>query len=188
MRKLMAVLMLAGMVRVASAEALIPPGTLSAFWYKPQASLTTFDGDVAGTAGGAIGLAQAHTFYWGIGYYGLIGSVEVGESEAEIGSFDLWYTGLELAYAFAPKQVVHGALNLFLGGGSVDAEYDGGDTDSAGIFVAEPQAQMLVNISTEVELGFGAGYRIVSGSPEGVDDSDLSGLTGTVFLRYTDPR
>jgi len=47
-------------------------------------------------------------------------------------------------------------------------------------FVAEPEADLLVNVSSHVRLHVGAGYRAVSGA-HGLDD-DIRGATGTVSL------
>lgn len=51
-----------------------------------------------------------------------------------------------------------------------------------GFFIAEPQAQLMWNVSSNVRLTFGAGYRIIAGA-DPVDDR-LRGPIGSVSVEF----
>ena len=51
-----------------------------------------------------------------------------------------------------------------------------------GFFIAEPQAQLMWNVSSNVRLTFGAGYRIIAGA-DPVNDR-LRGPIGSVSVEF----
>ncbi len=190
MKRLVLTLWLLGVSAIgarAAVDALIDRNAYWSFWLKPQAGLSALDGETAGFGGGTLGVALDRKFYLGAGYYTLLGSVKVDDGATRIGGSDLWYTGGVIGYAFADEKLLHGALEVLIGGGRVETK-TGGVTDSASLFVTEPQASLLLNISPTVAFGVGAGYRFVSGDVAGLSGSDLSGPIGSLFFRFIESR
>lgn len=161
-----------------------------AFWLKPEIELSEIGSEAVGIAGGQLGTSLGRSFYWGVGYYALISSVSIGDPEvADLGATDLWYAGAGLGYTFAPEKMIHGALDLFVGGGTAEADLDAGGSDRDNLLVVEPKISGMLNVTPDVEIGLGLGYRFVSGGEVAdLSDSDLSGLTGSLFLRWTETR
>ena len=173
----------------AEVESLLGAGYWEA-WVKPEMKVTPLADDTAGIAGIQLGTSIGHGLYIGAGYYSLVNSVKFGSPEqGEIKATDLWYAGGDLDYTFLASKLVHGSADLFVGGGRATADMVSGGSDRANLFVVEPGLTVMINVTPDVEIGLGAGYRIVSGSGiDGLSNSDLSGFTGSIFFRWTETR
>ena len=139
-------------------------------------------------AGVQLGPSMHRTLYLGLAAYSLVDSVNFGEegTAGELKAWEFWYAGGFADYTILPGKLIHGSVNLLLGGGQVSPS---GPFNSATVFVAEPGIALMVNLTPNVEFGLGAGYRFVSGSDiPGLANSDLSGLTGSVFFRLNETR
>lgn len=153
------------------------------FSIRPEFKLTSINGEAAQLAGIRMGPALDRTLYLGLAAYTVVSSVDSGDAAVDdLKFYDWWTAGLDADYTLFSAKVVHGSLGLFLGGGRLDA---GGE--SSDLFVAEPGAHVYVNVTRTLELGAGLGYRYVNGSgSEPFSDSDLSGVTGTLGVRWTE--
>ena len=159
------------------------------FSVKPEFKLTQLGGDTAGLAGIQMGPSIRNNFYLGLGWYGLINDVQFDDSKGkgELGVLDFWYAGFVADYTFLPTEVVHGSIGALLGGGRVQADQSAGGSSRADVVVFEPGVNLLVNVAPNVEFGVGVAYRMVNGSDiDGLGDSDLSGVAGSVFFRWTE--
>ncbi|MBN1464289.1 hypothetical protein JXA02_00915 [candidate division KSB1 bacterium] len=146
--------------------------------------------------GGQGGWIIDHTFVIGGGGYGLSSRVAAdwydAATDASVpGSYILsfGYGGLLLEYINRSNELVHFEIFSLIGGGGVDyvlddhLEHD--DAMSDGLFVVEPGANLIVNVSPFFRIGFGISYRYVSGVDIiGLTDSDLSGLGGHIVLKF----
>ena len=172
----------------AGGESLVGDGYWG-LWLKPEAKWTEVGSDSVGLVGGQAGIAMNRSLYVGFGYYELASSVDFEGAGAKLGSSDLWYMGFDVGYSIKPARVLHAGLDLFVGWGESSPRLAAGGTETSDLFVVEPGVNLLVNVTPDVEFGLGVGYRVVNGSDtDGVSDSDLGGLAGGVFLRWTEGR
>lgn len=130
----------------------------------------------AGARGGWI---INHTFILGAAGYGLANDISIIPDDSGR-DFDFGYGGLELTYVYASDFLVHGTFSALIGGGSVTLL---GFSD--GVFVFEPSANVVVNITSYFRLAGGGGYRVVSGVDAfGLSNGDFSMVFGELALKF----
>jgi hypothetical protein len=89
------------------------------------------------------------------------------------------YGGLELEYINRPGKLLHFTLYGLVGAGGVTLPTVLSEGDA--VFVAEPKANLILNVAPVMRIGVGAGYRWVTGTNSiYYDSSDLS--AGTIDL------
>lgn len=150
-----------------------------------------FGGDSGFIGGAQIGGILNDRFAIGLGGYALLNEVDVapnGYNNPE--SFDLAYGGLALEYTIYADKLFHASIGALMGGGQIrlDRTSDGKD-QKLELFVIEPQLNFMLNITQRSEFGVGIGYRHADPSNhniDGLEQGDLSGMVGTVFLRLTE--
>jgi hypothetical protein len=137
--------------------------------------------------GGRIGAVINHTWCIGLGGYG-VGVDPTPEDLEGLEDLTMAYGGLFLEYVLKPHSVVHICVPILVGGGQIQFEGDyvdpeSGD-DSEAIFVVEPEVNLEFNITRNLRLNLGAGYRHVSRT-DLVDfsDEDLSGVNGAITFK-----
>ncbi len=120
-----------------------------------------------------------HVFALGAGAYLMGGGVDVQRPSGQR-SLDMWYGGAEFEFISGWSQVYHITFLTLVGGGSL-----GLDGESDGIWAAEPQLNLEVNVNTFLRLNFGGGYRFIWGVdiPE-LSNSDLSQFLGQVTIKF----
>lgn len=147
---------------------------------------------VAGTAslfvGGRGGWVINRKFVLGGGGYGLsnenIRATDLGDGRARL---SMGYGGLELGYMHDVSRLVHWSTHLLIGAGNVswDPPAASSDNEEARFFVAEPELQMVVNVTKFLRIGAGASYRIVTGPGlREVSGKDLSGVAGVLVFKF----
>jgi len=159
------------------------------FSVRPEAKVTRIGGKTAGLAGIAMGPAMDRTFYFTLAGHALLNSLSTDEPNAvDMSFFNYWDAGLNLNYTFFSSQVIHGDVQCLMGGGRATYDYTLGGSDSSTVFILEPEVDLLVNLTSTFELGLGVGYRFAAGASgdKGLASSDLSSLTGTLSLRWTE--
>ncbi len=97
------------------------------------------------------------------------------------------YGGFELEYVNSSYRLLHFGTQLLVGSGTV--RYDDGDVDLEktrdDYFVVQPGANVFLNVTSWFRISGGLYYRYASNvSLDGTSDSDLSGLTGIMGLRF----
>lgn len=100
---------------------------------------------------------------------------------------DYWTVGGFAEYTLLSKKIFHLTFPLYIGYGEVqmDSELRDVELGEANFFKIEPSALLEVNLHKYVRFNVGAGYRIVDQvNFRGINQSDLSGLTGYVGLRF----
>jgi hypothetical protein len=164
----------------------------------PDFKITDFDGKTTGVAGAFGGYLFENTFFIGAGGYGLTDSSS---------QRDMWYFGLVTGVYLKRDRPVGYGFKALIGGGEatvaqqyyayppqprrgrvVTPAYVTGGYHN-GIFVFEPEANVLVHVNRHVALSGGVGYR-VTGDPYwgyygygGYDNGALNGVTGTVSVQ-----
>lgn len=191
MKKIMTALCLAAWTATGFAaepvQSLVTENAEWGFFIRPELKITDIKGKTTELAGGILGTSAGRELYIGIGAYTLVNSVKADAGAVELKAFDIWYTGAHADYTFFSSSLFHGSLSGFVGGGRVHNRGSATDSDSANLFVAEPDLNLEFNITKTLELGLGLGYRFVNGSGlDNLSNSDLSGWVGTVFLRWTE--
>ena len=163
----------------------------------PDFKLTDFDGKTVGLAGAYGGYLAENMFFIGAGGYGLTD----GSSER-----DMWYFGLVTGIYVNRDRAVGYGFKALIGGGeaTIAQQYYAPPRPqprpgpgvpvlrtsdmSTGIFVFEPEANVVVHMSKHLTLSGGVGYRLTGDPYWGYYGSDLSngrfnGVTGTVSLQ-----
>ncbi len=160
----------------------------AAFFMKPEFKLTSIDGKASELAGLQLGPSFGRKLYLGVGGYSLVNSVKVDNDHVKFSAFDLWYIGGVVEYNFLSDQLVHFSLGCLIGGGNAKGKVETqarSESESSAILVVEPNANLMVNIMPTLALGVSCGYRFVGGSDIGtISSSDLSGISGSIFLRW----
>ena len=186
--------------RAAAAQASSGPMTVqrignSAF-IAPDFKITDFDGKACGLAGAYGGYLVENAFFLGGGGYWLTDTAR---------ERDMWYLGFVTGVYLNRDRPVGFGVKALIGGGeaTIGQQYTylqprrGGpgvpvtvtDFSHTGIFVFEPEADVVVHLSQHMKLTGGVGYRL-TGDPHygyygyyGYDNSRINGVTGSVALQ-----
>ena len=153
-------------------ETLIKGHIDNGFVFSFDDKLSTIDGDFANFTG-------IHTG-WLINYRFLIALAGYGTTDAPRG-LDMGYGGVLVEYFFDPNKLFNYSVRSLFGGGGADGRHHHHGHDVDGFFVAEPEARVTLNVLRPFRLGFGIGYRLVSGGPS---DLGLSGPTFSISIKF----
>lgn len=156
-------------------ETLIKGDLDHGFVFSFDDKLSSIDGDFANFAGFHMGWLIDHSLLIGVAGYG---------TTDDSRGLDMGYGGFVVQYFFQPHKVFHYSVRTLIGGGGADDlgnhRHSGGHAVD-GFFVAEPEVRLTLNILKPFRLGFGLGYRAVSGDVNGVG---LSGPTFSISLKF----
>lgn len=188
MAVLFTTLLVATAGRTEDIQALVDGPEQWSFFVRPEFKLTSIGNKAAELVGIQLGPSLNRKLYIGLAGYALVNSLNAGDdNHVQMSAFDLWYVGGAADYTFFSSSMIHGSVGLFVGGGRANVNYRADGSDGADIFVCEPNANLMFNLTTTIELGIGAGYRFVNGATfDRFSNGDLSGVSGTVFLRWTE--
>ena len=158
------------------------------FFIRPEMKITAIKSQTTELAGGILGTSVGRELYLGVGAYTLVNSVNADSGALKLKAFDIWYAGAHADYTFFSTKLFHGSLSGFIGGGKVsNSAAANTGSDSANLFIAEPDINLEFNLISTLELGVGIGYRFVNGSDmDTLSNSDLSSWVGTIFFRWTE--
>jgi len=151
----------------------------------PAAKLTPIDGKFAVLTGGYGGVLLNKKIMLGAGAYSLVNNVKMPtlNTAGYQDYVNLWYTGFVGEYIHNSDKLVHWTAGALIGGGAVgrrdkwDDDFDHDHVyNNTGFFVAEPFANLELNITKFLRLDIGASYRYIAGSnTDGITDGKLSG-------------
>ncbi len=177
----------AASVSAAPTQALIQNSDDWSFWVKPEIKLTRLGGELAALPGFQLGPALGRMLYLGLAGNALVNSVNASDRYHSLKAFDFWNAGVTLDWTLFSRSLVHGSAGCFLGYGQLRTDPLQGDAARTDLFIADPGINVLLNLTPTLELGLGGSYRLVGGSDlAGLANSDLNGLTGSLFLRWTE--
>lgn len=157
------------------------------FFIAPAYGITQMDGGAASLAHLRAGLVIKDRF--SIGGYASVSMNEIRpQSETVPGVYmDYWSVGGFAEYTVLSRKILHLTFPLYVGYGEVEMDNDGSDAGlgEANFFQIEPSALLELNLHKYARLNLGAGYRIVGQTNyRGFDQSDISGLTGYIGLKF----
>lgn len=157
------------------------------FFVAPAYGITSMDGSSASVINLRGGLNIKDKFSFGAYYSTSLNEISP-ESETVQGIYmDYWTVGGFAEYTLLSKKAFHLTFPLFIGHGEVQMDNENGDVGlgEANFFQIEPSALLEVNLHKYVRFNLGAGYRFVGQMDyRNFDQSDLSGLTGYVGLKF----
>jgi hypothetical protein len=162
----------------------------------PAAKFTSIDGNFGVLTGGYAGVLFNSKIMLGAGAYSLANNISFPGVNANGNKeyLNLWYTGFVAEYIHNSNKLIHWTAGTLIGGGGVsrrekryifdDDDHRNYNHDGSGFFVAEPFANLEVNIIKNLRLDVGASYRFIVGtSTTGITDSKLSNPAVHVGLK-----
>jgi len=115
-----------------------------------------------------------------------------GVSYDERLDLDLTLGGFEFEYVSRSAKLIHYSFRALIGSGEVD--YIGHDRPiddtlfdyhRESFFVAEPEVNLMLNVTKFSRIGVGASYRFISSvNLEGLTNSDLDGPSASLILKF----
>lgn len=164
----------------------------------PVVKMTSIGDDghllVGGRGGWILNFDSGNAFSIGGGGYGLTTNARLPGQFDEQGRalyLDMGYGGLELEFINRTDELVHFSIHTLIGAGGITQRLQNRSHthyetfSNSAFFVFEPGVHAEVNMTTFFRLGFGAGYRLVSGtSLDGISDNDLSGPVAQMILKF----
>jgi hypothetical protein len=154
---------------------------------KFELGYTEIDASGATQGGVTVGGLLNDKLGLGIAGYTILDTADTESPALEnISNTDFWYAGGFAEYVFNPHQLVYWSIDMFIGGGELNVKRTFGGEENQNVFVMEPGLNLMVNVTETFMLGLGASYRLVQGVDiEELSNSDMSGISGTFFLRFT---
>ena len=140
--------------------------------------------------GGQGGWIMNHRFVLGGKGYVLVNDVDIEDRQNLKLEFACW--GALVEYVFFPDNLLHFCLSSMIGAGSAryavknwQEPHDDVNYEEDAFFVVEPGVDAVLNIHKYFRIAAGASYRYTSGvGYEDLTNSDLSGVTGQVLLKF----
>lgn len=159
---------------------------------------TTVNGELAylrGTRGAwIINLTNEHAINLGLGSYRTASDFDAVDWRHEVPEPEMRtnYSGFELEYVNQSYRLVHFSAQALIGSGTI--RYDDSDLDEEvpglnrtrdSYFALQPGVNVNLNITSWFRLYGGVAYRLASSvNLDGTSNSDLSGISGYVGLRF----
>jgi hypothetical protein len=195
MKKLILILFVLGSFLYAQEETLLGDGEIVHGGFGgPVVKFTSINGQMAVLVGGRGGWIINHSLVIGGGGYGLANEVKGNENYFNSKYLlNFGYGGFELEYIIEPNKAVHGSIYLLLGGGAINQRNPidnnwndlSWDEKSDVFFVAEPAANVELNIIRFMRIDLGVGYRFISGVDKyNVTDANLSGVSAVLTFKF----
>lgn len=191
MKKLSTLIILAVLMIPASAlaqtETLIGNNLENGSFGGPTVKVSQFAGELGILVGGGGGWVIGKTFTIGGAGYGLA-TTHVVNNGSEDYEIDFGYGGLLLEYLKRPDDLIHyyatcifalGGLSFRSHGSYVDVDHTKDDL----VYIIEPSVNVCLNLTKNLKVSAGAGYRYVTGLDQASLDLGLekTGLTGASF-------
>lgn len=105
----------------------------------------------------------------------------------DIENTDFWYGGFYTEYVFNPENLAYVSLDLTVGGGQLNVKRTAGGEESSTLVAIEPGINVMINVTETFMMGLGAHYRVIQNvDVQDLEDGDLSGFAGSIFLRFTE--
>ena len=177
---IVAVLLVAAVPFIADAQeqTLISGEIESGGYGGPVVKLSGVNNELGLFMGGRGGWIINHAFIIGGGGYGLANDLFVSSKKLGFG-----YGGPELGYVFLSDSLLHFTLHTLIGFGGVSFEDDPASADE--VFVLEPEATVVLNVTRFFRIAAGVSYRFVTGvTASGLSDASLSGLSGLLVFKF----
>ncbi len=146
----------------------------------PVAKFTLFDDEFGIIAGGRGGWVFDRTIGIGAGGYFLVNDVPSGVNDLDL---DIRYGGLEVEFIGDSDRLVHYSFMTLIGAGRVGFR-NGNGNERDTFFIAEPSADVTLNVTNFLRVALGAGYRFtLDVDAPGLDNESLNGPTVTLTFK-----
>ncbi len=164
-------------------ETLISRKTTVGGFLGPVVKFSELNDQFAVLVGGSAGFIINRSLVIGGAGYGLVNEIEPGAPRNRL--LDFGYGGLFLGYVNRSRKLVHLSIHSLIGGGGLHYRYDYYDDWIDAIFVFEPGADLMLNVTKRFRIGFGGSYRFVSGVDlDGLSNSDISGPSASLVFKF----
>lgn len=149
----------------------------------PVIKFSEINNQFAALVGGRAGFIINRALVVGIEGYGLVNEIKVSTPRNRL--LDFGYGGLLLGYVNRSQKLVHLSINTLIGGGGLHYRPDYYDEWIDAVFVCEPGADLIINITKHFRIGLGGSYRFVSGVDlPGLDNGDLDGPSASLVFKF----
>jgi len=135
-------------------------------------------------SGGNIGWLVNDTYSVGFSGYGLISGITLRDDDKYL-NFD--YGGLELGWLIASDMTIHFYFNGLIGFGSASLhkKYRRDCYRSNLLYVLEPSANLILNVTEYFRVGLGTSYRYVSGLDlDGIGDDYFNNVSTILSFQF----
>lgn len=175
---------------------LFPQSTTHGAFGALEMKTLSYKGQNVFFAGGRFGWVINKNYVIGAGYYTILNSLDVKSKEYPDEEFDnLNYGGLELEYYYLNSGNIHASFSTLLGGGGVTVLLPVESPAkqirmTLNLLVYEPRLSFEYTLAPWLNASFGVSYRFVTNLTGiyGIYNSDFSGPTGSISLRFGDYR
>jgi len=154
----------------------------------PRVSFGRVAGHDAVHVGGEGGWIVNHRFILGGAGYGLVTDQPAPGALSATDDLKMGYGGVLVGYTLLPQRVLHATFTALVGAGGLTTENrtsHSGSDHSDSFFVLEPAATIELNVVQHFHAGIALSYRWVRGvETDGLSNSDLSGLFGSMVLKF----
>jgi hypothetical protein len=167
-------------------EILFQPKQLFPAQGGPAVKYATFPAGRGVLVGGTGGVVLGRGFGLGFAGYSLATELlaDVNNLKRDIG---MSYGGLHIENSFLSRRLFYLNTAIIMGGGqswSVTREA-GAQREYATFFIAEPELNVMLNVTHEIRMGLGISYRATAGADLAFTlGSPLSGFAGTLTMYY----
>lgn len=149
---------------------------------------TEMDDHLGVLAGGRGGFLVNHLLGFGGGGYGLTNRWLVETNYPEDNYWlNMGYGGFVMDVIFASRKLVHGGINVLIGGGGITytSRYDEFPMYDDGFFVMEPGMDLTLNVAKHFRIDVGGSYRWIYGADlQGISDAGLSGPAAHFTFKF----
>lgn len=150
--------------------------------------VTQFNGETAMVSGFRAGWILEKSLVLEGVFCGLVSEIDSPRKSYDLG---IGYSGLSLGYILLPDKPVYFSVNTLMGLGRVgdardyDEQYNKDEEKSVSRFVfVEPGAMLEFRILDSLRIALNVSYRYIDDVRfEGLEDSDLSGITGMITIK-----
>ncbi len=174
---------------IAQADSLFSSGSISGVFGGPLVKYTKINNENALILGARGGWAFNSQFTIGGGAYGLVNDIPINAAQPDTNFVNLGYGGIVVEFVGMSDNVIHWQVGGLIGTGAVSTR-NGNETGKNDIiFVLEPGADAVLNITSTIRLAAGISYRFVSGvDPDNfsghLTNSDLSSFSANLTLLF----
>ncbi len=173
----------------AQADSLFSSGSISGVFGGPLVKYTKINNKDALILGARGGWAFNSMFTIGGGAYGLVNDIPINAAQSDTNFINLGYGGIVVEFVGMSDNVMHWQVNGLIGTGSVNTRNGNNTGKNDIIFVLEPGADAVLNITSSIRLAAGISYRFVSGvDPDNFNghlkNSDLSNFSASLTLLF----
>lgn len=175
--------------QIAQADTLFSSGSISGVFGGPLIKYSKINNEDALIVGARGGWAFNSMLTIGGGAYGLLNDIPIYAAQSDTNFVNLGYGGIVAEYVGMSDNMIHWQVNMLLGSGVVSTRNGNKTGKNDMIFVFEPGADGVLNISSTIRVALGLSYRIVSGvDPDNfngyLNNSDLSGFTASLTMLF----